>query len=103
MASGREIRSYDYVNHPYDRVRDALKQNALAIFQSATKEVRIRRAMDRASILRALANDSIAAYTMKSVRRPAKKSAAGPPAQPTRMGVATGRVVHQVGNVSPRA
>ena len=28
MNTGREIRSYDYVNHPYDRVRDTLKQNA---------------------------------------------------------------------------
>ncbi|HEY3929324.1 MAG TPA: hypothetical protein VGL89_13205 [Candidatus Koribacter sp.] len=37
MSAGREIRSYDYVNRPYERVRDALKQNALAIFQSATK------------------------------------------------------------------
>jgi hypothetical protein len=37
MSTGREIRSYDYVNHPYDRVRDALKQNAVAVFQSATR------------------------------------------------------------------
>lgn len=37
MSTGREIRSYDYVNHPYDRVRDALSQNALTVFQSATK------------------------------------------------------------------
>ncbi len=37
MSTGREIRSYDYVNHPYERVRDALKQNALRVFQSATK------------------------------------------------------------------
>lgn len=37
MATGREIRSYDYVNHPYERVRDALRQNALTVFQSATK------------------------------------------------------------------
>jgi hypothetical protein len=37
MNTGREIRSYDYVNHPYDRVRDALKQNAVTVFQSATK------------------------------------------------------------------
>jgi hypothetical protein len=37
MSSGREIRSYDYVNLPYERVRDALRQNALAVFQSATK------------------------------------------------------------------
>ena len=34
---GREIRCYDYVNHPYARVRDALIQNAVTVFQSATK------------------------------------------------------------------
>lgn len=34
---GRKIRCYDYVNHPYERVRDALQQNALRVFQSATK------------------------------------------------------------------
>jgi hypothetical protein len=37
MNKGSEIRCYDYVNHPYERVRDALKQNALTVFQSATK------------------------------------------------------------------
>ena len=34
---GRKIRCYDYVNHPYERVCDALKQNALVVFESATK------------------------------------------------------------------
>jgi hypothetical protein len=37
MSKGREIRCYDYVNHPYERVRDALKRDALTVFQSATK------------------------------------------------------------------
>ncbi len=37
MNTGREIRSYDYVNRPYERVRDALRQSAPAIFHSATK------------------------------------------------------------------
>jgi len=37
MSTGREIRSYDYVNRPYERVRDALRKNALTVFQSATK------------------------------------------------------------------
>jgi hypothetical protein len=36
MSSGREIRCYDYVNHPYAQVRDALNKDALAIFQAAT-------------------------------------------------------------------
>jgi len=38
----RQIRCYDYVNRPYQRVRDALTQNALAIFQSATKNAASR-------------------------------------------------------------
>jgi hypothetical protein len=37
MSAAREIRSYDYVNHPYERVRNALSQNALTVFQTATK------------------------------------------------------------------
>jgi len=32
----REIRFYDYVNHPYERVRDALRHGAVAVFRSAT-------------------------------------------------------------------
>ncbi len=42
MNKGREIRSYDYVNHPYERVRDALSQNALEVFQAATKAAATR-------------------------------------------------------------
>jgi len=34
---GRKIRCYDYVNHPYEQVCDALKRNAVMLFQSATK------------------------------------------------------------------
>jgi hypothetical protein len=37
MSTGREIRSYDYVNRPYERVRDALRQDALTVLQLATK------------------------------------------------------------------
>ena len=37
MSKGLEIRCYDYINHPYERVRDALKRDALKVFQSATK------------------------------------------------------------------
>src|ERR1700693_3635692 len=42
MSKGREIRCYDYVNHPYERVRDALRQDALSVFQSATKSADAR-------------------------------------------------------------
>ena len=37
MEKGREIRCFDYVNHPYERVRGVLTLNALTVFQSATK------------------------------------------------------------------
>jgi len=37
MSTVREIRSYDYVNRPYERVRDVLRQNAVTVFRSATK------------------------------------------------------------------
>ena len=37
MSKGRELRCYDYVNHPYDTVRDALREDALTVFQAATR------------------------------------------------------------------
>jgi len=37
MKKRREIRCYDYVNQPYERVRDALTRDALVVFESATK------------------------------------------------------------------
>ena len=37
MIKGREIRCFDYVNHPYPQVRDALAANALEVFRSATQ------------------------------------------------------------------
>ena len=36
MKTRREIRCYDYVNHRYDAVREALTRDALTVFQSAT-------------------------------------------------------------------
>lgn len=37
MSKGREIRCYDYVNHPYEQVHATLTKNAVAVFQAATK------------------------------------------------------------------
>lgn len=42
MNEGREIRCYDYVNYPYEQVRDALCIDALAVFQTATKTAAFR-------------------------------------------------------------
>ncbi len=51
MSKGREIRCYDYVNHPYAEVRDALTADAVEIFHNATK-VAASRAESVASELR---------------------------------------------------
>ena len=37
MSKAKSIRCYDYVNHPYEEVRDALKTDSLTVFQHATK------------------------------------------------------------------
>ena len=42
MNKRLEIRFYDYVNHPYERVRDTLKKDALTVFQAATKSAAAR-------------------------------------------------------------
>jgi hypothetical protein len=51
MNKSREIRCYDYVNRPYERVRDALRQDVARVFQSATKSA-ISRAESVATELR---------------------------------------------------
>lgn len=52
MSTGREIRCYDYVNHPYAQVRDALSDDATSVFSAATKAAATR-ARSVASELRA--------------------------------------------------
>jgi len=51
MSKEREIRCYNYVNHPYEKVRGALRADPLAVFQSATKAA-ASRAQSVASALR---------------------------------------------------
>ena len=38
----QKIRSYDYVNHPFEKVRDALSAHPLTVFQAATKTAAAR-------------------------------------------------------------
>jgi len=55
VAAGREIRCYDYVNHPYERVREALSGDAGALFRDAT-----RAASSRAESVAAQLNVNVA-------------------------------------------
>src|SRR5438552_15894431 len=54
-------------------------------------------------IFKAFPRDVMAALRMASSLLNDNCSPAGPPAQPIRIGTAIGRVVHHVGNFSPRA
>ena len=42
MSKGRHIRCFDYVNHPYEHVRDVLMTNAVPAFSRATKRAAAR-------------------------------------------------------------
>lgn len=42
MSKAREVRSFDYVNHPYAEVRDALKEDAVGVFRAATRAAAAR-------------------------------------------------------------
>ncbi len=69
MSKGVEIRCYDYVNHPYEQVRDALSKDALAVFQSATKAAQWR-AQSVATQLRAeIAGIGVDADILISVKK----------------------------------
>lgn len=50
MSKARSIHFYDYVNHPYEKVREALRINTLNVFQNATKTA-AKRAKDVTSEL----------------------------------------------------
>jgi hypothetical protein len=85
MSQGREIRCYDYVNHPYERVRDELSQDPLAVFQSATKTA-ASRARSVASQLRVdLGGIAVETDIRISVKNIAEKTAAAMSLPTTRL------------------
>jgi hypothetical protein len=81
MSKGSQIRSYDYVNHPYEQVRDALTKDARAVFQAATKAA-ASRAHSIASQLRVnIAGIEVAtdiAISVKSIKEDAHGAASAP-------------------------
>jgi hypothetical protein len=81
MSKGREIRFYDYVNRPYEQVREALRQDAPAVFQSATAAASSR-ARSVASELRVdlggIALEASILVSVKSVEERAAADVTGP-------------------------
>jgi hypothetical protein len=85
MSKGREIHCYDYVNHPYEQVRDALSKDAPAVFQSATRTA-ASRAQSIASELRIdLGGIGIAADIRVSVKNIEVKEREGMSGPATRL------------------
>ena len=77
MAKGREIRCYDYVNHRYEQVRDALSKDAPSLFHSATRAA-TSRARSVASQLRVdLGGIAVEADINIDVTRVEEKAAGG--------------------------
>jgi hypothetical protein len=78
MPKSREIRCYDYVNHPYEEVRDIFSNDALAVFQSATKGA-ASRAGSVASALRVnIAGIEVAKDIAISVTKIDEQTSSGP-------------------------
>lgn len=42
MSKGKTIRCFDYINHPYVKVRDALSADVPVVFRNATKAAALR-------------------------------------------------------------
>ncbi|MGB6877359.1 MAG: hypothetical protein WBD87_15135 [Candidatus Acidiferrales bacterium] len=81
MSKGREIRCYDYVNHSYERVRDALTKDALTVFQSATKAATYRARSVAAELHVGIAGVGVKAdikITVKKVETDRDRAVAGP-------------------------
>lgn len=88
MAKGREIRCYDYVNHRYEQVRDALSKDAPSLFHSATRAA-TSRARSVASQLRVdLGGIAVEADINIDVTRVEEKAAAGASGPVTRLDIA---------------
>jgi hypothetical protein len=85
MSSGREIRCYDYVNHSYEQVRDALAGDTLAVFQAATNTAAMR-ARSVASQLRAdIGGIGVEADIKISVHKVEEKASEGMAGPSTRL------------------
>jgi len=81
MSKGLEIRCYDYVNHPYKRVRDVLKRDALNVFQAATKTAASRAQLVAAELHVDLGGISVKAdirISVKDIEETATDAMAGP-------------------------
>lgn len=77
MNRGQKIRSYDYVNHPFETVRDALSARPLEVFQAATKTAAARANSVASELSVDIAGISVAADIAIKVKDTVQQPAAG--------------------------
>ena len=85
MGKGLEIRCYDYVNHPYEKVRDVLKRDALNVFHAATKTAASRAQSVAAELHVDLGGISVKADVRISVKDIEDKATDAVPGPTTRL------------------
>ena len=85
MSKGLEICCYDYVNHPYEKVRDVLKRDALNVFEAATKTAASRAQSVAAELHVDLGGISVKANIRISVKDIEEKATDGMSGPTTRL------------------
>ncbi|MAG58153.1 MAG: hypothetical protein CMJ83_17850 [Planctomycetes bacterium] len=81
MGKGREIRSFDYVNRPYEDVHEYLKRDALGVFQRATRSASARSEAVAAALKVSIGAIEMAADISVSVKK-VEQSPGGAGSQP---------------------
>ena len=90
----REVRSFDYVNHPYERVRDVITSDAHSVFAAATSAA-ARRASSVASELHVdIAGVRVGAEVKVSIGSSREESSGHPSSRVTHMEVAWEAALH---------
>jgi len=85
MSKGREIRCYEYVNHPYEQVRDTLSKDAPVVFQSATKAAASRAQSIASQLHVELGGIGVEADIVISVKKIEEKASGGIDGPATRL------------------
>jgi len=88
MTEGREIRSYDYVNHPYSRVREVLIADPASVFREATRGAASRAESVAAQLRVNLGGLEVGADIALDVGSPEDEGAGGDAQRITRIPVA---------------
>lgn len=87
MTQGRSVRSFDYVNHPYPRVRDILASDAVTVFRAATQAAASRSRAVASALSVDIAGLEVSKEIDLAVKNVTERSGQGPSAPVTRLAI----------------